>query len=197
MGVSRKKTRIEFTYHPENEENDNRDNDLTVIFIRDDDQNVIKIGKNSQEAESSDSLPFQMLSEIVTNINNWLKTPEAIVYMPNLPNIKDHRNKSVAEFDQTIFDSASNIQAKVDESLSKYDSHTEEIASLSILESNFPEDIKETIGLTQEELNSIGSGPPLETPEKFKEELKQIQADRAKRPLMEDSSKKIRRKNEL
>ena len=79
-------TKLEFEYKPDDEESES----LTVVFEVKDGEEYVQIAQSSDDIQFCPKLPFGMLSEIVTNIENWRNSSSAT---PRGPVVKDYREE--------------------------------------------------------------------------------------------------------
>lgn len=186
---------------------------LSIIFCKDNDSETVQIGETFGKAENSEKYSFRNLFDAFIDINKSLPSQQIQQTSATFksPTIKDQRNEEFAYIEENVPKDpthvlaenvalqANDIQNKVDETLNNMDSSSDDLYSLTkqdIQEATPDLDIaieEDPIGISISEL--ANRGPVPETPPEFKDQLKKIAAERAKKPR-KIAEKKIKRKDE-
>ena len=184
--------------------------DFTIIFDFAEGKEIVKIGKGKSQDAAEKSVPLRLktLVDIVGNILQWKKATQTTYYpnadrppnridplqnsWPPAPVVVDHKQEETEPVvAQSIEDRANDIQKLVDESMKNETSAVDH--GIESLSPNIEIDPDSPTGLSEEALEKMGEVP--ETPEKLKQESKNINRPRpgSSRPQPSEE-KSIRRK---
>jgi len=193
-------TEIEFTYKQKvldssNVSNKEKHEEWFVLFIMDNDYEIVKMGKSKGDMSAMEGLPFEMLSEVVRSIELWKRSPEIKIVRPmprgaTMTDFRDNNSdKEINEPSNKNQISAQQIQELVDTSMNNLDAEIEMFNSLS----QDKEETDDPTGLSTEEISSLGPVP--ETPKHIKDQLEDIKKERVNKSSSKRKAKKIKRKD--
>ena len=158
-----------------------------ILYSMDKNEEFIQIGEDKELVSKQEKIPFNLLNEVIIEVNRIRLSFQAKAVSLPSPIIKDHR--------EDIRGGAEKIQKQVDSSMQQFDAKDGEIISLSsVNESNEEDaDVMENIGMTIENIANLGEVP--ETPDEFKNQLEAVKKERMSKSVNVDNSKKIRRRD--